>query len=123
MLASRKRPSPLLLAITLVLVVLFYQASNADRIYQQWSSSLELHPANLPANSTLGFGAVVAVSRDDSKRRRSLVQAANVTDFDLTIPSQPEWTEGELHKFANGQDNVQRGSMLAWLGHHNALRW
>ncbi|KAF2822254.1 hypothetical protein CC86DRAFT_331157 [Ophiobolus disseminans] len=123
MLASRKRPSPLLLAVTLVLILLFYQINHADRIYQQWSFSFELRPTKLPANSTLGFGAIVAVSRDDSKRRHSLVQAANVTDLDLTIPRQPNWTEGDLQRFVNGQTDIQRGSMLAWLGHHNALRW
>jgi hypothetical protein len=123
MLASRKRPAPLLLALTLVLLVLFYHSSNADRIYQQWSSSLESRPVKLPANSTLGFGAVVVVSREGSKRRHALVQAANVTSVELTIPKQPEWTEGDLQRFIDGQDNVQRGSMLAWLGHRNALQW
>ncbi|KAF2028825.1 hypothetical protein EK21DRAFT_69022 [Setomelanomma holmii] len=123
MLASRKRPTALLLALTLVLIVLFYHSSDADRIYQQWSSSLESRPLKLPANRTLGFGAVVVVSRDGSDRRHALVQAANVTDFDLTIPKQPNWTEGDLQRFIDGQEKAQRGSMLAWLGHHNALRW
>jgi hypothetical protein len=122
MLASRKRPTPLLLALTLLLIVLFYHSSNADRIYQQWSSSYEPRPAKLLANSTLGFGAIVVVSRQGSHRRHSLVQAANVTDIDLTIPQQPVWTEGDLQRFIDGQDNAQRGSILAWLGHHNALR-
>lgn len=77
----------------------------------------------LPANSTLGFGAVIVVSKDGSERRHALVQAANVTDLHLTIPKQPQWTEGDVQKFIDGQDDVQRGSILAWLGHHNALRW
>jgi hypothetical protein len=122
MLASR-RPTPLLIALTFVLFVLFYHSSNADSIYQRWSSSFEARPDKLPANSTLGFGAVVAVSRQGSHRRHALVQAANVTDFDLTVPKQPEWTEGDLQRFIDGQENAQRGSILAWLGHHNALRW
>ncbi|KAH8722565.1 hypothetical protein GQ44DRAFT_774825 [Phaeosphaeriaceae sp. PMI808] len=122
MLASRKRPTPLLIALSLVLIVLFYHSSHANHIYHQWSFSFEAHPAILPANSTLGFGAVLVVSRDGSKRRHSLVQAANVTNIDLTIPKQPNWTEGDLQRFIDGQDNVQRGSILAWLGHHNALR-
>jgi hypothetical protein len=46
-----------------------------------------------------------------------------VTDVQLTIPAQPQWTEGDVQRFINGQSNVQRGSILAWLGHHNALRW
>jgi hypothetical protein len=124
MLASRKRPSPLLFAFTLVVFVLIYHSSNnADRIYQQWSTSYESRPTKLPANSTLGFGAVVAVSREDSERRHSLIQAANVTEFDLTIPQQPDWTEGDLETFIDGQSNAQRGSTLAWLGHRNALQW
>jgi hypothetical protein len=51
------------------------------------------------------------------------VQAANVTDVDLTIPKQPIWTEGDLQRFINGQEDAQRGSILAWLGHRNALQW
>jgi hypothetical protein len=123
MLASRKRPTPLLCVLTLALIVLFYHSSNPDRIYQNWSSSYETRPQKLPANSTLGFGAVVVISKPGSERRHALVQAANVTDVDLTIPKQPVWTEGDLQRFIDGQENVQRGSILAWLGHHNALRW
>jgi hypothetical protein len=123
MLASRKRPTPLLCVLTLVLIVLFYHSSNADAIYQNWSSSYEPHPQKLPANSTLGFGAVVAISKPGSERRHALVQAANVTDVDLTIPKQPIWTEGDLQRFINGQEDAQRGSILAWLGHRNALQW
>jgi hypothetical protein len=115
MLASRKRPTPLLLVITLLLLVLFYHSSHADRIYQQWSSSPDSRPLNMVANSTLGFGAVIAVSRQGSKRRHALVQAANVTEID--------WTEGDLQRFIDGQEDAQRGSILAWLGHRNALKW
>jgi hypothetical protein len=123
MLASRKRSTPLFLLITLVLVVIWYHSRDTDRIYQQWLSSVESRPVKVPANKTLGFGAVIAVSKDGSKRRHSLMQAANVTDIDLTIPKQPDWTEGDVQRFINGQKNAQRGSILAWLGHHNALRW
>ena len=123
MLAARKRPLPLLAALTLVLVVIFYNRDHADRIYQQWSSSIESHPTKLPANSTLGFGAVVVVSKKGSERRHALVQAANVTDVQLTIPEQPQWTDDDIQSFVNGEENAPRGSILAWLGHHNALRW
>lgn len=123
MLAPRKRPLPLLVALTLFLVVFFYHR-DADRIYLQWASSIEALPQKLPANKTLGFGAVVVVSKEGSDRRHSLLQAANVTDINLTIPQQPKWTEGDVQKFRNGQeDGVQRGSILAWMGHRNALRW
>lgn len=123
MLASRRGPTPLLWVFTLVLIVLFYHSSNVGRIYQSWSFSFELHSESLPANRTLGFGAVVVVSSDYSERRYPLIQAANVTEIDLTIPHQPKWTEGDLQRFIDGQDNVQRGSILAWLGHRNALQW
>lgn len=123
MLASRKRPLPLLAALTIALIFLFYH-SDPDRIYVQWVSSIEALPQKLPANRTLGFGAVVVVSKEGSNRRHSLLQAANVTDIDLTIPQQPSWTEGDLETFRNNEEKeVQRGSILAWLGHHNALRW
>lgn len=123
MLASRKRPTSLLLALTSFLLVLVYHSSNADRIYQHWSTSFESRPSKLPANRTLGFGAVAVVSREGSKRRHALVQAANVTSIDLTIPKQPQWTEGDLQRFIDGQENAQRGSLLAWLGHRNVLQW
>ncbi|KAI4704400.1 hypothetical protein J4E81_001466 [Alternaria sp. BMP 2799] len=123
MLASRKRPTPLLLLFVLVLIGIWYHSRDTDRIYLQWMSSIESRPAKIPSNKTLGFGAVVVVSKDGSSRRKPLLQAANVTDIDLTIPTQPEWTEGDVQRFINGQEKAQKGSILAWLGHHNALRW
>lgn len=120
---SRKRPLPLL--VGLVLTVLFcFHYRDTDRIYIQWVSSTGSHYAELPANRTLGFGAVIVVSKEGSGRRHALVQQANVTDFDLTIPSQPQWTDNDVAKFRNGQENgVQHGSILAWMGHLNVLRW
>ncbi|KAF2005727.1 glycosyltransferase family 25 protein [Amniculicola lignicola CBS 123094] len=120
---SRKRPFPLLAVLALVFVVFIYRR-DADGLYLQWSSSVEALPVKAPANRTLGFGAVVVVSKDESQRRHSLLQAANVTNIELTIPEQPEWTEGDLQRFRSGEaKGVQRGSLLAWLGHHNALQW
>jgi hypothetical protein len=112
MLASRKRPAPLLLLILLVIIGIWYHSRDTDAIYAQWLSSVESRPAKLPANRTLGFGAVVVVSKEGSARRHPLIQAANVTDFDLTIPRQPEWTEGDVQRFINGQSNAQKGSIL-----------
>ncbi|KAF2278754.1 uncharacterized protein EI97DRAFT_431006 [Westerdykella ornata] len=81
-------------------------------------------PRTLAANETLGFGAVLVVSKQGSRRRHALIQAANVTDIELTIPRQPKWTEEQLEDFSNGEDMAEhRGSMLAWLGHHNVLKW
>jgi hypothetical protein len=120
---GRKRPLPLLITLAFILVFYLYRR-DADRIYVEWASSIEALPEKLPANRTLGFGAVVVVSKTGSDRRYSLEQAANVTDIDLTIPKQPRWTEGDLTNFRNGQENdIQRGSLLAWMGHRHALQW
>ncbi|KAL6711452.1 hypothetical protein ACN47E_004386 [Coniothyrium glycines] len=123
MLASRKRSTSLFLIVLVFLSAIWYHTKHGGRIYQEWLSSIESRPVKLPANRTLGFGAVLAVSKGGSGRRHSLLQAANVTDFDITIPKQPDWTEGQVHTFINGQTGAQRGSILAWLGHRNALRW
>ena len=114
---------PLLVGLVLTLLFCFHNR-DTDSIYIPWASSIESQHSKLPANRTLGFGAVVVVSKAGSDRRHALIQQANVTDFDLTIPKQPQWTEGDVHKFRNGQeDDVQHGSILAWMGHLNALRW
>lgn len=77
-----------------------------------------------PANKTLGFGAVIAVSAPDSPRRESLMQAANVTEISLVIPKQPRWTPDDVHNFLVKEDSAMRkGSILAWLGHSHALQW
>lgn len=77
-----------------------------------------------PANSTLGFGAVVAVSREGSPRRESLLLASNITEIDITIPEQPKWTDEDVQTIRADRDSrISRGSALAWLGHLNALRW
>ncbi|KAH7071467.1 hypothetical protein BKA63DRAFT_535348 [Paraphoma chrysanthemicola] len=77
-----------------------------------------------PANSTLGFGTVLAVSHSSSPRRASLLWAANLTAIDIVIPQQPAWTEEDLQHFrATDRSTISRGSALAWLGHLHALRW
>ncbi|CAO2647380.1 Nn.00g083020.m01.CDS01 [Neocucurbitaria sp. VM-36] len=78
----------------------------------------------VPANATLGFGTIIAVSHLRSPRRPGLVWAANLTDLEIVIPEQKEWTEGDLEEFdANEGSIISKGSALAWLGHLNALRW
>ena len=74
--------------------------------------------AVLATNATLGFGRIYVVSKEDSPRRPGLLQAANVTELDLTIPIQPTWTKGDLE----GHKCIGRGSVLAWLGHLHSLR-
>ncbi|KAF2497170.1 hypothetical protein BU16DRAFT_581140, partial [Lophium mytilinum] len=76
------------------------------------------------ANSTLGFGAVIAVSHAKSSRRKDLVFAANLTGIDLTIPDQPVWTDRDLRSFRSPENSrIGKGSALAWMGHLNALKW
>ncbi|KAF2756305.1 hypothetical protein EJ05DRAFT_501804 [Pseudovirgaria hyperparasitica] len=80
-----------------------------------------------PANETLGFGAIIAVGRNNSTRRDDLVYAANITSLSIDFPSQPKWTEESISNFRDPQDpdgkNITRGAIYAWMGHLNALRW
>ncbi|KAF2156461.1 glycosyltransferase family 25 protein [Myriangium duriaei CBS 260.36] len=90
-----------------------------------YSAGKVLDFSNLPpANSTLGFGAIAAVSKTNSTRRNGLLLAANITELDITIPDQPAWTDEDVLsvKAAHGS-RLNRGSALAWLGHLNMLRW
>ncbi|PSK36764.1 Procollagen galactosyltransferase 1 [Elsinoe australis] len=81
-------------------------------------------PALPEANTTLGFGAIAAVSRPGSARQQELVLAAQVTGLTVTVPMQPEWTEADLEGIrAKRGSTISRGSALAWLGHQNTLRW
>lgn len=74
------------------------------------------------SNSTLGFGRIYVVSQQDSPRRNSIIQAANVTELDLDIPTQPIWTEEDEDNFRLARDStIGKGSLLAWLGHLHVL--
>ncbi|QDS68839.1 hypothetical protein FKW77_007120 [Venturia effusa] len=77
-----------------------------------------------PANATLGFGGIIAVSKRDSHRRSSLLHAANLTGIDILIPDQPVWTDADVQSIKTKKMSViSRGSAMAWLGHLNALKW
>lgn len=81
-------------------------------------------PSLPAANSTLGFGAIAAVSRPTSSRRESLLVAANVTEIDINIPFQPTWTPSDVAAVkAPIGSRISNGSALAWLGHLNVLHW
>lgn len=74
-------------------------------------------------SSIFQFGAVIAVSRQQSARRDGLLLAANITELDITIPVQPLWTDDDVSQLrAENVSSLTRGSALAWLGHLNALR-
>lgn len=76
------------------------------------------------ANATLGFGAIYVVSGPGSPRRGRLQEAAAVTEVDLTIPEQTQWSDEDVADFRiedeNGSD-VGEGSIKAWLSHRLVL--
>jgi hypothetical protein len=73
--------------------------------------------------SLIQFGAVIAVSRQQSSRRDGLLLAANITELDITLPVQPLWTDEDVSRLRSANvSSLTRGSALAWLGHLNALR-
>ncbi|OCL04837.1 glycosyltransferase family 25 protein, partial [Glonium stellatum] len=113
-------PRRLLLLLALCVAPILYFIYNGP-----WSLSGPRKSRGLPpANATLGFGAVVAVSHATSPRRRALVFAANMTGIDLTIPDQPAWTDADVEAFRSPEGSrIKKGSALAWMGHLNALEW
>ncbi|KAH4216794.1 hypothetical protein HBI56_206510 [Parastagonospora nodorum] len=87
-------------------------------LYPSFSGSGAL----LPANSTLGFGTILAVSQAHSPRRSGLLWAANLTNLAIEIPDQPRWTEGDFQAFTAEDSTISKGSAFACMGHLNALR-
>ncbi|KAI6879007.1 glycosyltransferase family 25 protein [Hortaea werneckii] len=129
---ERRRQRLLLAVIFLGICFLLYRSSDGYETLRQrtrgGSVSNAAHDVDLrglePANATLGFGAVVAVSRAGSPRRESLLLASNITEIDITIPTQPKWTDKDVKNLRAEKDStITKGSALAWLGHLNALRW
>lgn len=50
------------------------------------------------------------------------MSAAALTKLEITIPSQPIWTDQDVASIqAPEHSSLNRGSVLAWLGHRNAL--
>ena len=129
MLAPRRRPVHLLVTVAFfAFLFLLYRKAARDFYRAQFPGLTRPKPLteNDRANATLGFGAVVVVSKDGSSRRPLLLQAANVTNILLTIPSQPQWTDEDVKKFHPSEESETGpsiGSIYAWLGHHNVLRW
>ena len=123
MIPPRKRPL-VFLALFAFLVFFFFFPRDRAALRLGLSTSPSILQNNvLAANSTLGFGAIVAVSKEGSSRRPALLQAANVTEIEITIPKQPKWTDEQVEKFRNGEESGTKGSILAWMGHHHALQW
>jgi hypothetical protein len=59
-----------------------------------------------------------------SRRRESLKLSGELTGLKITIPDQPKWTDADVDAFkAKNHSVIMRGSVLAWLGHINVLKW
>ena len=81
-------------------------------------------PSLPPANATLGFSTILAVSPPISPRRPSLLWAANLTGLEIVIPPQQHRSDADLSSFrAKEHSALTRGSALAWLGHLDVLRY
>ncbi|KAI7373394.1 hypothetical protein KC328_g16648, partial [Hortaea werneckii] len=127
---ERRRQRLLLAVIFLAICFLLYRSSDGYETLRQRTrgGSVLLNAAQdvdlrglEPANATLGFGAVVAVSRAGSPRRDGLLLASNITEIDITIPTQPKWTDKDVKNLRAEKDStITKGSALAWLGHLNA---
>ncbi|KAK6432784.1 hypothetical protein LTR95_011044 [Oleoguttula sp. CCFEE 5521] len=117
----------LLLALALLLSITIVRQTDIGRIRHvahSITNSLRPLDTGAHANKTLGFGAIIAVSRPSSPRREGLIRAANITDIDITIPDQPQWSEEDIAKLRAAENStITRGSALAWLGHLNALHY
>jgi hypothetical protein len=106
-------PTQAMIIIFLILVIYWFHSMSGD------SSMRNL----VAANATLGYGHIIAISGPESPRREGLIQAANVTGLHIDIPSQPVWGEEDIAGFKNDGSQMGRGSVLAWMGHLNALNW
>lgn len=128
----RPRATRFILSVLLVACIWLYTSKPAARLTVPASVTVptiidKVEPdapiVASSSNSTLGFGQIYVVSQKESKRRHSLIQAANVTELQLNIPDQPTWTEYDIQDFRLPQDStILKGSLLAWLGHIHALQ-
>jgi GR25 family glycosyltransferase involved in LPS biosynthesis len=96
-----------------------YRQLISDYMRPEWHNG----PETSSSNSTLGFGRIYVVSQQDSPRRETIIQAANVTELDLSIPDQPVWTQEDEDNFRLPKGStIGTGSLYAWLGHLHALQ-
>jgi hypothetical protein len=117
----RVRPIKAISIFIFILCVVRIFISNQSFSFSRYNSS-ESELTTSSSNSTLGFGQIYVISREDSPRRKNIIQAANVTELQLSIPIQPIWTEQDEHNFRLDQgSSIGKGSLLAWFGHLNAL--
>ncbi|KAI4939407.1 uncharacterized protein J4E92_000692 [Alternaria infectoria] len=118
------RRTQLLFAGFSILTLVYLFCHNPYAYISSTSHSQQPPPSLPPANSTLGFGAILAVSHSSSPRRPSLLWAANLTDIEIVIPRQKEWGVGDVEKLKTKEgSSLSTGSAKAWMGHLEALRW
>ena len=123
MIAPRNaRPSLyVILAFILIGTFLYYRSSISTGV----ATTLGGKSSLTPANATLGFGGLFVVSGPGSPRRAHLEEAAAVTELELTIPEQVQWTDDDVENFRadnKSESQVLSGSVKAWLSHHLVLR-
>jgi len=123
-LLSMARRTQLLLAGLSILTLIYLFCHNPYAHMSSTSHFQQPPPSLPPANSTLGFGAILAVSHSSSPRRPSLLWAANLTDIEIVIFRQKEWGVGDVEKLKTKEgSSLSTGSAKAWLGHLEVLRW
>ncbi|KAM0714113.1 hypothetical protein Q7P37_011077 [Cladosporium fusiforme] len=128
MLASRLSRLPslyLLLAIALITVFLYYHSSASSSSRPNFPVASYASGVATATNATLGFGGLWAVSGPGSPRRNHLEQAAAATGLELTIPTQPIWSDEDVDNFKwpnKSESQVTTGTAKAWLSHHVVLR-
>ncbi|KAK6836830.1 hypothetical protein PG987_007325 [Apiospora arundinis] len=81
-----------------------------------------------PRNSTLGFDAILALSKGgETWRVQGLHAAGALTDVKVTIPPQPTWPRELIESFAalgaEGTPKPGIGSATAWLAHIDLLKY
>ncbi|GAM89592.1 hypothetical protein ANO11243_076310 [Dothideomycetidae sp. 11243] len=88
-----------------------------DREYDQQIQDLSA------GNATLGFNAVLALSRGTKWRVNGLNAAANASGISLLIPAQPVWSKEFVHSFEAFGPVDAHGAAMAWLGHIDLLKF
>ncbi|KAJ9668448.1 hypothetical protein H2201_001496 [Coniosporium apollinis] len=78
-------------------------------------------------NETLGFERILAVAPVEAPprlawRKDGFLKAAAYTGLDIQVPTQPKWTDTEIHALMSKNPILKEGLALSWFGHLNALR-
>ncbi|KAK8035425.1 glycosyltransferase family 25 protein [Apiospora rasikravindrae] len=82
-----------------------------------------------PRNETLGFDAILALSKGGSQswRVQGLQAAAKLSGLNVIVPPQPTWLPEMVEAFAalspEGVPKPEPGSAAAWLAHIDLLKY